>query len=184
MLTSTRLNNYSYLTEAIKDSVSFEKAASYYGLNFNRAGFALCPFHAEKTPSFKAFQDGGHCFGCGWHGDVINFVRDMFGLTFPAALEKINDDFCLALPINRTLTLREQRDAQRRHNELLAERERREAEKQAYEDLYWKLWDEWCRLDRNRMAYAPQNLDEEWNPLFVEALQKIDYQSYLIDTLL
>ena len=40
----------------------------------------LCPFHQEKTPSFtindaKRFY---HCFGCGAHGDVIDFVADIY----------------------------------------------------------------------------------------------------------
>jgi phage/plasmid primase-like uncharacterized protein len=39
---------------------------------------ACCPFHDEKTPSFHVIPDKGfaHCFGCGWHGDVVDFVRD------------------------------------------------------------------------------------------------------------
>lgn len=184
MLTSTRLNNYSYLTEAIKDSVSFEKAASYYGLNFNRAGFALCPFHAEKTPSFKAFQDGGHCFGCGWHGDVIKFVRDMFGLTFPAALEKINDDFCLALPINRTLTLREQRETKQKHEKIIREKAIQELKNAAYEALYNALWDEYARLDKIIMDRAPKSPNEDFDQLYVEAVKRIGYIEYLIDELL
>lgn len=50
---------------------------------------ALCPFHAEKTPSFfvndqKAFF---HCFGCGRHGDHVSWLMQMRGLTFEAAIE-------------------------------------------------------------------------------------------------
>lgn len=39
---------------------------------------ACCPFHDEKSPSFHVIPDKGfaHCFGCGWHGDVIDFIRD------------------------------------------------------------------------------------------------------------
>tara|TARA_R110001632_G_scaffold216211_1_gene343651 strand:- start:6224 stop:7273 length:1050 start_codon:yes stop_codon:yes gene_type:complete len=31
-----------------------------------------CPFHDEKTPSFQVSIDHGHCYGCGWHGDIID----------------------------------------------------------------------------------------------------------------
>jgi phage/plasmid primase-like uncharacterized protein len=39
---------------------------------------ACCPFHDEKTPSFYVVPDKhfAHCYGCGWHGDVVDFVRD------------------------------------------------------------------------------------------------------------
>lgn len=39
---------------------------------------ACCPFHDEKTPSFYVVPDKAfaHCYGCGWHGDVIDFIRD------------------------------------------------------------------------------------------------------------
>lgn len=45
---------------------------------------ACCPFHGEKTPSFTAYPDKRkgwkfHCFGCGIHGDVIDFVRERYG---------------------------------------------------------------------------------------------------------
>lgn len=48
----------------------------------------LCPFHAEKTPSFHVHPDKGFfkCFGCDAHGDVINFLRRSENLTFPDAL--------------------------------------------------------------------------------------------------
>ncbi len=37
-----------------------------------------CPFHADRSPSFYAYGDGhAHCFGCGWHGDVIDFLDSL-----------------------------------------------------------------------------------------------------------
>ena len=51
----------------------------------------LCPFHNEKTPSFTVNDDKAfyHCFGCGAHGDVIRFVTETEGLTFPEAVGKL-----------------------------------------------------------------------------------------------
>lgn len=178
------MNNYAFMAETIKERVTFGEAAQYYGLTFNRSGFALCPFHAEKTPSFKIHGNKGHCFGCQWHDDVVGFVRDLFSLSFLGALDKINTDFNLMIPLDRRPTLREQRDAEKRHREIMAERERQEAKRRAREDLYNTLWDGWYHFDRNRTEYAPQSEGDNFHPLFVEALKKIDYQSYLIDTLL
>jgi len=52
---------------------------------------ALCPFHAEKTPSFVVSPSKQiyHCFGCGASGDAIKFVMEMEKLTYPEAIEKL-----------------------------------------------------------------------------------------------
>ena len=47
----------------------------------------LCPFHAEKTPSFHVHPDRGYfkCFGCGESGDVFKFVQLTENVPFPEA---------------------------------------------------------------------------------------------------
>ena len=64
-----------------------ERAVSYPFdelIKFNVAGFAICPFHQEKTPSFHFIKrsNRAHCFGCQWHGDVIQFLMDRDHLSF------------------------------------------------------------------------------------------------------
>jgi len=51
----------------------------------------LCPFHAEKTPSFSINAEEGlfYCFGCQVKGDVITFVREIDHLDFAAAVERL-----------------------------------------------------------------------------------------------
>ena len=51
----------------------------------------LCPFHAEKTPSFIATPDREtwHCFGCGEHGDIFTFLMRRDGLDFREALARL-----------------------------------------------------------------------------------------------
>ena len=50
-----------------------------------------CPFHNEKTASFSVSDQKGfyHCFGCGAHGDVINFEMNANGLSFLEAVDKL-----------------------------------------------------------------------------------------------
>ncbi len=57
------------------------------GRNFT----GLCPFHAEKTPSFTVSPAKGffHCFGCKASGDVFTFLMKMEGKTFPEVLEEL-----------------------------------------------------------------------------------------------
>jgi DNA primase len=58
----------------------------------------LCPFHKEKTPSFKVNDQKAfyHCFGCGTHGDVISYIMHQRGLKFRDAVE----DLCKELGIS------------------------------------------------------------------------------------
>ena len=60
----------------------------------------LCPFHNEKSPSFSVVEDKGfyHCFGCGAHGDVLSFVMQTEGLSFPEAVEKLAGEAGLEVP--------------------------------------------------------------------------------------
>ncbi len=143
-----------------------------------------CPIHNGKDYNLSFTDDVYHCFVCGSGGDVISFVQHVFGLGFMDAVEKINADFNLQLPITGKLTFRQKRDMQIKAAASIVKRQREEEAKQAYEALYDKLWDEYARLDRNRMMYAPKSPDEEVNPLYIEAITKIDHQKYLIDNLL
>lgn len=67
-------------------------------LDLKRTGAAykgLCPFHDEKTPSFT-IQKGDthyHCFGCGAHGDAIQFLMSHLRLSFLEAVENLAQRF-------------------------------------------------------------------------------------------
>jgi DNA primase len=53
--------------------------------------WGCCPFHNEKTASFHVVPDKGfyHCFGCGQHGNAIDFVMAIEGLEFAQALQRL-----------------------------------------------------------------------------------------------
>jgi DNA primase len=59
----------------------------------------LCPFHAEKTPSFHVDADKGFykCFGCGKAGDAISFVRETEQLSFTEAVEALGQRFGIVI---------------------------------------------------------------------------------------
>ena len=60
----------------------------------------LCPFHNEKSPSFTVNDNKGffHCFGCGAHGNIFDFVMRTEGLNFPEAVEKLALEAGMRLP--------------------------------------------------------------------------------------
>lgn len=53
--------------------------------------WGCCPFHQEKTPSFKVSPERNtwHCFGCGESGNVITFVMKAEGVSFVQAVERL-----------------------------------------------------------------------------------------------
>jgi len=50
-----------------------------------------CPFHADRTPSFRVYPDSKRfkCFGCGARGDVFEFVRRFDGKDFRTVVQEL-----------------------------------------------------------------------------------------------
>jgi DNA primase len=71
------------VVEVVDSRVRLKKA----GRNYQ----ACCPFHNEKSPSFTVAPDKQfyHCFGCGAHGNAIDFLMEYDGLEFPDAVEEL-----------------------------------------------------------------------------------------------
>ena len=164
----------------IKSRVSMPEMMGIYGFKLDRSGFCKCPFHQEKSASFKAYPGnrGFSCFGCGAHGSVIDFVMLYFGLSFKDALVKINEDFSLGLPIGEKLDRRKQLEMQRQAFMRKREMNARKAEQERLENAYWSVFDEWKRLDDNKRNYAPKTPTEPLHPLFLEALKNIASAEY------
>ena len=87
----------SYRSEHIKAALDIDRVVSFYGYEPNRQGFVSCPFHSERTASFKIYPKSNsfYCFGCGAGGDVIDFVRLLYGLDFRQACLRLESDFGL-----------------------------------------------------------------------------------------
>ena len=169
------------VVQTIKDRLTMREVLEHYGYEPNKKGFVCCMFHSEKTPSMKIFDKDYHCFGCGEHGDVITFVQKLFNLSFQEVLKKIDIDFGLNLYGDKTFE--ELRKSHYQLKKLQAKRKREKAEREQSNVEYWKAFDEWKRLDDNRRIYRPKSPNEELHPLFVEALQKLSYQEYMLDCL-
>ena len=55
--------------------------------------WACCPFHSEKSPSFKvsSVRQGYYCFGCGAKGNAIGFIMEYENLDFPSTVRRLAD---------------------------------------------------------------------------------------------
>lgn len=86
------LKHQADIVVVIQDYVSLKKAGSYYK--------GLCPFHAEKTPSFQVNRERAffNCFGCGVGGDVFKFLELHEKVAFPDAVKLLAQRFGVPLP--------------------------------------------------------------------------------------
>ncbi len=73
--------------DVISDYLDLKRTGSSYS--------SLCPFHAEKTPSFFVSSDKNiwKCFGCGKGGDAIKFIMEYEGLSFTEAIIKLAEKY-------------------------------------------------------------------------------------------
>lgn len=148
-----------------------QDVAKFYGLQMNHSGMACCPFHDDRTPSLKVYDDHFYCFGCGATGDCTGFTAKLFGIPQIEAAKKISYDFGLnlfngeiAVPVNPRLKSDNDFHVWLRNANL------------AVSEYLSKL-NEW------RKIYAPKNQWEQLHPLFVESLKRTDYVEYLADLL-
>lgn len=81
--------------EDVKAKANIVEVISHYvtlkkkGANYE----ACCPFHNEKSPSFKVSPKDGFykCFGCGVAGDSITFMMEFVGLDYINAIKTLAD---------------------------------------------------------------------------------------------
>lgn len=161
--------------EDIKQAVSMDMLLERYGFALNRSGAMSCPFHEERTPSFRVYQNGTrwHCFGCGAGGTVIDFVMQLFRLDFYQAIIRINADFNLGLCGQRP-SLRESR-------RIAQEKARKAKELFDYRNRYKANIERFRRLWYARKEQAPETADEQLAPEFIESLLNLDYLEYWLE---
>lgn len=87
--------------ELLKSRIDLVEVLSPY-LRLQKSGAshkALCPFHEEKSPSFIINRGDSHyhCFGCGAHGDAIQFLMTYLKMSFVEAVENLAERFQVQL---------------------------------------------------------------------------------------
>lgn len=166
------------MADDIKRILTAQHVAEFYGFHVGRAGFIPCPFHSgDHTASLKLYdgEGGFHCFGCGAHGSVIDFVMRLFDLNFRQAVLRINADFHLGLTTSKP-------DRAARSTALEARREEQRKKDQAEKNFrymaselhYWKdVLEVFPPVRKGDTAY--------YHPLYVEAVKRLPYIEYWLD---
>jgi len=103
-----RVKQQADIVRVIGEYVRLKKS----GQNFT----GLCPFHAEKSPSFAVHpvKQIYHCFGCGVGGDVFKFVMEVDKVSFPEAIRIVAEKCGIAIPRPKTSSPEERKENQQR----------------------------------------------------------------------
>ena len=159
--------------EIVKENVNLREAAELYGIDVNRYGKALCPFHNDRNPSLYVADDHYYCFACGEHGDVIDFAARVFGLPLYEAAQRLAADFHLTP------------DKPPSAAALHAKRIRTEAQQlMENERLCFSVLSDYARVLRDwKVRYAPRTQDEPLHERFIEACRNLDQTEYYLDIL-
>jgi DNA primase len=99
------------IVDVIDSRVKLKKKGKNYS--------ACCPFHNEKTPSFSVSQEKQfyHCFGCGVHGNAIDFMMEFERLDFVEAIDELAGILGLEVPREQRQTGLSQKPDQRVNSE-------------------------------------------------------------------
>ncbi len=87
--------------DEVRQRAKIEEVVGEYVELKNRGSslLGLCPFHAEKSPSFSVNSNRGfyHCFGCGESGNAFTFLMKTQGVSFPDAVQLLADRYGVEL---------------------------------------------------------------------------------------
>lgn len=132
-----------YCKNEIKARLDCRDVLTFYGIHLTRSDMCSCFIHNERTPSCKVYNNGYYCFGCGANGDVIKGVQTLFNIGFREAMQKLNNDFCLNLPLDGEITPRQRRKV------IYAQaiRKRQERKSESLKERLLELEEQWKKCD-------------------------------------
>lgn len=173
------------LDEFVREFLRRNFCPNLRGVQFR---IVISPVIVFFLADLSRFQFCSHLFACGAKGDAVNYVAVQFGLSQFEAAKKINEDFSLGILIGQPEIRRKQNSGVRKKEKVPTKEERIQ--------FVQKKIDKWARDAANVLLrylrwmefwkefYKPESMEEEWHPLFVEALQNESKISYLVDMLM
>ena len=154
--------------QAVKAAVPVPAAAERYGLQIRRCGMVRCPFHEDRTPSMKIYDDHFYCFGCQAHGDVTDLTARLLGLQNYEAACKLAQDF--SVNVDAPVVVPVHSEIRRFENDLL--------KCQRVLSVYLRLLERW------RDEYEPADPNSEPDDRYTEYCQMYSTIDYLTELLI
>lgn len=156
------------LYEQLKNQLTPKHVTERYGPPIHRGNMICCPFHDDRTPSMKLYDDHFYCFGCQKSGDVIDLAAQLLRLTNYEVAKLLSADF----GITDEVPTQPVRTTPYEHS-----RQFHEDEQECYLALldYFKLLKLW------EQKYQPTSQIATPDPRFIEACQMKSYVEYLCD---
>lgn len=141
----------------------------HFGLQMDRRGNILCPFHADHKPSCKIYEKSFYCWACGAGGDGINFTARYLNVSNLEAAKYLAALF--GIVTDEPETLRQQ-----------AAREKREQQRR--KERCWQEWQFWAfkvlTCYQAWLIYGLRTKDEHW---WTKYHQKESIIEYYLDCL-
>lgn len=172
--------NYS-LIDDIKARTRFEDILNEVASPSHQQGYKIwykCLFHNEKTASYMLDKNRqiGHCFGCHWHGDVIQFTKDYYHLSFNEARNHLAVRAGIPIPESTPETRKAAKEAFRKRHQ---EKQKMNSARQLIREQYSRL----CDLEQAayRIIRTIKTEEDLERPEVVAALKSKDELGYMLN---
>ena len=139
--------------EEIKQTYTMREIAERYGIKVKRDGMCCCPFHGEKHPSMKIYNDSFYCFACGKNGDIFTFIQEMDHCDFKAAFLSLGGTYENKTMESRMALYRAQKSREKRRIE---EDRKRQKLNEYIDDI---------KFHRYMLSILDEGTDAFWNHL-------------------
>lgn len=159
------------LVNEVKETATCRKFAEYIGLRINRAGFCCCPFHNERTPSLKIYDETNswYCFGCHRGGDAITMASLYYGTNFAETIRTLARAFGINEQDGSQCGSNGLKTAVERAKDKLS-RQKEQRLREQIEREYWIAYDRYMEIEDIIRYKAPKTPFEDFSEEFVLAV--------------
>ena len=165
-------HDYVNYAEIIKSKVSVPSVVSRYLSNVKVVHNRIpCPIHNGTDRNLLIHNDHFYCFVCNEGGDVIRLVRHIFGCDFKTALERLNTDFRVGLPLGTKPSDAEKLKLKRQYEDRIKQKQVEEEEAERHFQHYLNLLELYNTVCRICEESAPQTPWDDWTDDWCTAMR-------------